>query len=193
MGLTRTTDAATEPVTLAEARLHTKQDSDITADDALITALIKAARETVENITGRALITQTWRLTLDEFPGDGVIWVPRPNLIAVSSITYKDVDGNTQTLASNQYVADVDSLPGRIHRAYNVSWPNVRGDANCITITFTAGYGAAAAVPESYKAAIKLLVGNWYENREQSVAGGLSEIPMGVQALLGGYRVVEAV
>lgn len=192
MGLKRTVDAATEPVTLTEAKLHVRQDG--TADDDLITSLIKAARETVENITGRALITQTWRMTMDAFPSDGVIWVPRPNLLTVTSITYTDSNGATQTLASTEYVVDVDSLPGRIHRAYNVSWPDTRAVPNAVTVTFTAGYGAASLVPESYKAAIKLLVGNWYENREQVIVGTTSsDLPMGVQALLGGYRVIEAV
>ena len=60
------TAPAAEPLTLAEAKLHLRVDD--TADDALIGALITAARQHAEHDTRRALVTQTWKLALDASP-----------------------------------------------------------------------------------------------------------------------------
>ncbi len=59
------TAPAVEPISTSEAKLHLKLDSD-TTDDTLIAALITAAREIIENMTGRALINQTWEMSLKE-------------------------------------------------------------------------------------------------------------------------------
>lgn len=192
-GLTLVTAPASEPVTDAEAKLHVRQDG--SADDALITTLVKAARETCENMTGRSFITTTWRLTLDAFPANGIIWLPRPNLIAVSSITYIDPNGDSQTWSSSNYSVDATSLPGNVQRKVGVTLPLTRVVPNAVTVNYTAGYGASASyVPDSIKAAMKLLIGHWYNNRESVTVGQLAgEIPMGVHALLAGYKVVEAV
>lgn len=172
MGLSLVTAPTVEPVTLAEARLHLKSDDSATTDDTLITALITAARELAENETRRALITQTWKLTLDEFPAEGLIYVPRPNLISVTSITYIDDDGVSQTLASDQYTVVTDTLPGEIHVAYDVDWPTTRAVPAAVTVNFTCGYGAtAAAVPGPIKAAMLLDIGDMYVNRESAIVG----------------------
>ena len=83
MPLTLTTPPAVEPVTLAEAKAHLKIDT--TDDDALITALIPAARARAEWHTGRALVTQGWTLWLDAWPD--IIAIPLPPLQAVASVT----------------------------------------------------------------------------------------------------------
>lgn len=62
--LERTSGPAFEPVTLAEMKLHLRTYASDTSEDALISSLITAAREWAENFTGRALVDQTWRLTL---------------------------------------------------------------------------------------------------------------------------------
>ena len=62
MKATLTVPPAGEPLTLAEAKPHLRVD--LNDDDALITALISAAREQVEFLTGQRLITQTWELEL---------------------------------------------------------------------------------------------------------------------------------
>jgi uncharacterized phiE125 gp8 family phage protein len=56
---------------------------------------------------------------------------------------------------------------------------------NGVEIQVVVGYGAEDAVPQEYKQAILLLLGHWYENREQVTVGEVArEIPMGVEALL---------
>lgn len=66
------TAPGSEPITLAEAKLHLRVETAMTDDDTLISALIVSARQAAETITRRALITQTWKLALDQFPAPGV-------------------------------------------------------------------------------------------------------------------------
>ncbi len=65
-----------EPVTLTEMKSNLRTFDSSTGEDDLITGKMVAAREWVEDFTGRALIDQTWRLTVDQcgyfFGGDSV-------------------------------------------------------------------------------------------------------------------------
>jgi uncharacterized phiE125 gp8 family phage protein len=60
-----------EPLSLADAKLFLHIDH--TVDDTLISDLIRAARKHVETVTGKRLVTQIWRLVLDQWPEDGVM------------------------------------------------------------------------------------------------------------------------
>jgi uncharacterized phiE125 gp8 family phage protein len=186
----RTADAAKEPVSLAEAKAHLREDS--TAADTTISALIVAARQYVEEHTGRALLTQTWSLVLDCFPtgGDQTIRLPRPPLVSVVSIVYVAGDGTSTTWGSANYRVDGSSEPARITLAYDATWPTARDVSNAVTITYQAGYGAAAAVPDAIKQAMYLLIGHWYTSREAEVVGTVvGRLGFAVDALLAPYRV----
>lgn len=186
MGLVQVTAPASEPITLAEAKLHLREDG--TAQNDLITAHIIAARQLAENDTGRSFVSQQWRLTMDDFPRDGSpIRLERPPLVSVQSITYVDSTGVTQTLAASEYVVDVSTLYGEVVLAYGAAWPNVRAGRGAVTVNYTAGYGAAAAVPEAIKAAIKLMVADLYENRESAIVGTIHTDNPVVRALLSAY------
>jgi len=174
-----------EPVTLTEAKTHLRVD--VTDDDVLITSLITSARQYVEQIARRALVTQTWRLSMQEFPASGVIILPKPPLQSVTSITYTDINGTTSTVDSSIYTVDTDSEPGRVVLKYGESWPSASlANTNPVQVTFVAGYGGQGAVPEYWKQAILLLVGHWYENREAIVVTGAipKEMPMAVRSLI---------
>jgi uncharacterized phiE125 gp8 family phage protein len=178
---------ASEPVSLAEAKTHMRIDH--SDDDTYITALIPAARKRIEQVTRRALIDQTWEMHLNWFPD--LIEVPRPPLSSVTSITYLDDNGASQTLASSVYTVDTDSQPGRIYEAYDQSWPTTYAVPKAIKVTFVAGYGSASSdVPADLVQAVKILVAHWYENREP-VAVGLSvaSIPMVLDYILEDYRI----
>jgi uncharacterized phiE125 gp8 family phage protein len=54
-----------------------------------------------------------------------------------------------------------------------------------IQVTYVAGYGAAASVPQKYKQAMLLLIGHWYENRETVIVGTISgPIALAVDSLI---------
>ena len=170
------------PVSLVDMKLHLKVESDVSADNNLITTLIGAASVNCEEFQHRSYVTQTRVLYYDEFPREFI--VPYPPLISVTSIYYIDTDGSSQLLAQDQYREDTGSEPGRITEAWNVSWPSTRAITNAVTLTYSAGYGAAASVPNPVKAAIKLLVGHWYEHRESVSDIPVSVLPQAVERLL---------
>ena len=179
------TAPATEPISLTEAKLHLKMD-DITTDDTLITSLIKAARMYCEQYCNAGFVTQTWEYYLDRFPR--VIELNKFPISAIS-IKYYDKDNVEQTLASTVYSVDMIDSPTRITLGENQTWPEIEGKLNAIKITATVGFGAAADVPDDIKAAILLMVGNLYANRESNVVGRMvTELPFGVKALLDNRR-----
>lgn len=183
------TAPASEPVTLAEAKLHCRVD--LTDDDALITAHIVSAREEIERLTGMALITQTLELVLPEWPCSDRVELPRPPLTSVTSVKYKDYTGSETTWDSANYIVGVDSVPGVLGLAWNAVWPSVvLYPVEPIRIRYVAGFASAAAVPQSLKQAMLLLIGHWYENREAGgdTVGEKSGIAFGVERLINSYR-----
>jgi uncharacterized phiE125 gp8 family phage protein len=153
---------------IADASLGVGAPTTNTTSDPEIARLIKSAREAAEQEIGRALITQTIEKTFDSWPynprtGRNVILLPP--LQSVVSITYVDLDGETQTLAADQYLVDSTGAPSRITPAYGVAWPSIRDQNNAVTVRFVAGYGDTAAdVPGCIKTwmlmRIKTLVDN---------------------------------
>ncbi len=176
--LTQLSQPAAEPLSLTEAKLHLRVDADLTDDDTLISALIVAARQQAEHRTGRALVSQQWRLGLDQFPDDS-LELPKPKLVSVESITYLDGDGSRQTISAADYEVITDELLGRVVPAYGKTWPtSIRSRPGCVQVSYTCGYGAAADVPQSIKAWMLLAIATWYENREALTAGQpVAELP----------------
>lgn len=186
MGLKLITGPGIEPVSLPEAKLHLRVDGD--DDDTAIMSQLMAARRWAEQAAWRAFITQTWELTMDAFPGTDRIELPRPPLQSVTSVKYTIDAGTEYTYASSNYIVDTDNEPGRIVLKSTSSWPSDSlYPVNGVRIRFVAGYGDDAEdVPEHFRQAVLLLLGHWYENREQVVVSGAvpKELPLGVEALL---------
>lgn len=169
------TGPTVEPIALDEAKVHLRVDDGVSDDDNLITTLVAAARQWAENFTGRAFITQTWRVKLDRFPS-GAIVLPKPPVTAVTSITYVDTTGTTQTLSSSLYATSLPTgpyaAPASIEPAYSTTWPSTRDEANAVTVEFICGYGAGgSSVPAAILAAMKLRLGTLYEHREGIIVG----------------------
>lgn len=174
---------ATEPVTLAEAEAYLRVDP--AANDILINALIVTARQQAEFFTQQAIITQTWKQSIDHFPANEIPL--KSPLVSVTSVTYIDINGTEQTLSTDVY--QVDTVGHRIFKKHNQSWPSIRSIQNAVTVTFVCGYGNAAAVPISIKQAILLLVGEMYAHREESITGAsVSMLPLTSERLLSHYR-----
>jgi len=187
-----TGEPAVEPLALPDAKTHLKIETSVTDDDALVTSLIKAARQHVEEHTHRKLIEQTLQTRFDTFPAsNGAILVPWPKLMSLTSLQYIDTNGTTQTLTvTTDYVVDAYSEPARIVPAYGKNWPTTQAMINAVTLEYEAGYGAAANVPEAIVHAMKLIIGHWYQNREAVVLGTITaEVPQAARALMDHYRV----
>lgn len=177
-----------EPLTLAEAKVQCKVDH--SDEDENILMLISTVRQHAETILRRRLITQTLDGYLDAFP----LEIKLMPLQSVTSITYVDTDGNTQTLAADQYLVDAVSQPARISRAYNVDWPDTRVQNNAVKIRFVAGYGVPSAVPQCIKSWMKIRIATIFANPQQIIIGpgGKIEIEAAfIDSLLDSERVHE--
>jgi len=183
------------PLDLDDAKTHLRVDVD--DDDELIQGLIQAATEYVETFTHRALMgSQIWDYSLCGFVTDscGSIWLPKPPVTSITSVSYVDTTGTTQVWASSNYRTELPAGPwarkARITAAYGVTWPSVRSVTGAVTIRFVCGYGTALYVPASIKAAMKILIGHWYEHREAVGVdiGNATAIPLAVDSLLWPYK-----
>jgi uncharacterized phiE125 gp8 family phage protein len=184
--LVRTVAPAAFPVSLAEVKAHLRVDDDLTADDALISAYLLSAVERAEAETRRSLISATWEMGLDGFPGNGEpIRLPQGRVQSVTSITYAATDGTQATWSADHYDADLKMEPARIVPAYNETYPSTRDVINAVKVTYVAGYGDDPAdVPEMIRLAILNLAAFYYDHR-----GMVEEIPGWVKPLLFPYKV----
>lgn len=186
-----TTPAETDPVTLEEAKLHLKVDTD--ADDALITQVISSATEYAEAFQKKAYVTRSISVFLDDVPVTGqeiilpLIPLVEPTAEDASSelaITIKQSDVDV-VVDPSQY--DVDYQDGKVK--INSSWAPVYDAAklphyNAVVIDVVVGYGAAADVPAKVKQAILLIIGHLYEHRSDTGDGKSQSIPLGAERLL---------
>jgi uncharacterized phiE125 gp8 family phage protein len=155
------TPATEKAVSLAEAKAHLRVTT--TADDDLITALIDAATDALHYLN-RTILPSVWALDLDAFADE--IALPRPPLVSVASIVYRDEANASQTLSTSVYDVVTDSEGhGYVRLAFDQSWPSIRSGGQPVTINFSAGY---STTPAPIKSAILLRLGRLYELRDQA-------------------------
>lgn len=176
------TAPAAEPVTVAEVKSHLSIEH--TDWDTMIGGWIAAARQQIDGPDGIgiAMVTQTWRLTLDAFPACP-LKMPLAPCQSITSIKYTDPDGTEVTVAAEDYVLVTDARPAILHPAYGVAWPSPRRVPGAVRITFVAGYGVAAAVPQDLKNAVLFMAAQNVVDRE-----GTGEPPALARATLARYR-----
>jgi uncharacterized phiE125 gp8 family phage protein len=156
----RTSDAATEPINSTEFKAIARIDG--TDEDTYIGTIITTARQMAEEYCQRSFITQTWKLYGNQWRQK--FFLPRGKVISVTSIKYTDTAELDTTLSVNDYRASLQTDVGLIVPVDE--WPETDPDfPNSFEITYTAGYGNAASVPEPIKQAIKLIAMDLYENR----------------------------
>lgn len=185
MKLARLTAPAVEPVTLAEAKAHLRVDA--ADDDAMIPRLIAAARQWVEEACGRALISQSWRMTLDAWPEDAEVALIRPPVQSVTAVRTLSAEGVATVWADANYAMAFGAEPQRLVRLVS-AWP-VPGRARAgIEIDMICGYGANAAdVPAALRQAVLLKTAQLYERRGEDKG----ESPDAAWALLAPFRTVR--
>ena len=185
-GHKRTQEPAAEPVSLDDVKDQLRIEDD--ADDALLSLYIQSAREQCEEVTGLALIEQQWRMTLDQWPGQGEPWwdgvkqmaiselrssarpfwviLPRYPLIDAESVTTYDQDGDPSTVDLSDFIVDREQQPGRIVLRSTATWPIALQRANAVEIDYTAGFGPDSdSVPAALRVALMQMVATMYEHR----------------------------
>jgi len=184
------TPPAAPVVSLAEAKKHVRAE-DFTDDDSYIESLVAAATGTIDGPNGwlgRALVTQTLEWRGDDFGCDD-IELPFPPISAIVSVKYDDTNGTEQTVSSGDYRLVGQPNKPRIALAYGSSWPSIRWQGEAVRVRYTAGYGAASAVPAPIRQAVLLMVGELYDKREVASDAQRYELPFAAAALLSTFRV----
>lgn len=161
------------------------------SEDDMLNELIVTAREYVESVTSRQIITATWDYCLDEWPCGDSIKLPWGCLQSVVSVIWKSTDGTETTLTptTDYLVEDNGDQCGRIVLPYQGCWPS--GElfpSNPITIRYICGWTSAAAVPSRIKSAIKRVCVNLYANRGDDVIGQTVVYDKTVERLLSNAR-----
>lgn len=147
------------PVSLTEVKADLRVIH--SGDDAMLQTLLDAAVTSLdgaEGTLGRCMVTQTWDWTTDDFTEE--LKIPLPTLQSITSITYRDADGATQTATGHLISGQRVTMPD--------GWPATDGNPGAVTVRFVAGYGLAAAVPAALKAAILLKVRDLYDKGEDN-------------------------
>lgn len=184
-------------------------------EDAWLTAAISVAREWCEWYTASAIAPQTLELGLGGFPvaattsttdassqdavlftwDDGIMLPFASPIIAVTQVVYDDASGAAVTMSAGDYYVDEFQRPAHLYPAAGTSWPTAQAsNRRAVRIRYTAGYDLPGTspvtnpLPFAIKAAMLLVIGHLYENRENSAETSVSEIPLGAASLLERYR-----
>ena len=129
------------PISLTEAKKHCEIDDTDIAHDTYVKSLVMAATGRVEQYLHRRLVTQTWKLYLDQWPGWGGIILPFGRLQSVTSIKYTDYAEDESTFSADDYIVNTQIEPGLIKLGYQKSWPtDTLYPSNPIKIEFMCGY-----------------------------------------------------
>ena len=179
-----------EPITLTDAKEQLRIDH--TDHDFMITGLIKAAREQIEAMCGRAIVQQTRIAYFDRWP-DKVFNLLYPEIRSITYIKYTDADGDEETYGSDNYALDPGSEPGRIVLGYNKTWPSatLNNEDYPIEIKYISGYAPDGAdltanVPERIKLVMKMLIESMYGGMQEGYAKYRDDA---IHSMLNQYRV----
>lgn len=174
-------------------------------DDALILAFLDAATDHVERFTGRSVLIRTYEFALDDFPRTRVaprllqpsIEIPYPPLLGVIRFAFGD-DSDSEVEEGVGFM--VDRYGDKAKLRPTLTWPTITQYPNIVTCQYAAGYASEAGpntdwpdapvMPGAIRAALLLMVGHLYANREASVDKVMQELPLGVEALLRPWRVL---
>jgi len=180
------TPAASEPITLTEAKNFLRVD--VSDDDALITALISAAREMCESYTRRILVTTTIDEFFDGFPNyrnnisKDIIYLSRGPVQSVENVKYVDEIGSEETVAASYYVVDKISEPARI--ASTAGWFATNGIINQVIVRYVVG-NSVADIPKPLLQGMLLIISDLYDKREDRV----HRLPTASEYLFNPFRI----
>ena len=144
-------------------------------EDSVVQQYIKSATDEAERKTGRQLLEATYELILDGFNTDvkNRIYLPKPPLKSIESITYYDAANQQQTLATSKYYVEVNEIQGYVE--FLEATPAVYDRKDAVKITFKAGYGESADLPESIKQWIMIRTANFFEFRQGAEKAEMSD------------------
>lgn len=182
------TAPAATPITLAEVKEQLRIDH--SDENSIITRLIAAATAFTDahGALGHAMITQTWAQWVQPHPTQtvGLLMGPVQSVLAVK---YYDADNTLQTDTLSNYEVVGTGFQKSIGPKAGFNWPVTYDRPDAIRIEYTAGYGDSPSdVPHTIRHAMLMLVGHWYDNREDATRDRLENVPFGFESMIGMHR-----
>ena len=180
-------------ISTLEAKKHLRVSH--TDDDTYILSLIQSATQDVEKYCNLILMRTTVIQYADCWTDVGELYfspVENSGAAAITSIKYWD-DASTpvlQTWNASNYHFDKFSCPTRIGLQPNADLPGIANRLNAVEITYTIGYSGTDLIPKLLKQAILIMVGQWYENRQEAVVGrSVGIIPLTARYIMDKYKI----
>lgn len=171
------------PITRTEGKAQLNIETAFTDDDTSIDNFIKQAAAYFFNRTGRQLIQATWQLALDDwhYSENYCLELPVGPVVEVSSVKYYDENNTLQTLATSEYRLNNFQEPAQLELFGTL--PGLYDRTDAVLIEYIAGCGASganeaaqqAAIDQSDKTLIKLLLTLFYEYRDGNFPSGTLE------------------
>lgn len=157
-------------VSMVEARTAARADVDENGTSPLdgeIQRAIRTYTTEAEGETNRAIMEQTWRLTLDRF--NGAIELRRPPLLQVVHVKFYDTENVQRTLDPQDYQVDGESEPGYIVPAAGKAWPATASRINAVEVQIRCGYGPDhTSVPDSISGFILARLSEHFQSAGQA-------------------------
>jgi uncharacterized phiE125 gp8 family phage protein len=178
-------------VSVDDCKLDLRIESGFTLDDALILSYINASSRLASEITGRKLISESIKFSIDTTYFNERIVLPFTPVSEITEIQYYDAAGVSQTMnISDFYLYNFDDK-SELCLKEGLVLPSVDDRRDAVNITFTTGYGANSSdIPDTIKKGIRMLVTHYYENRNNTILGmSVADIPFGVESLLNAERI----
>lgn len=177
--ITLVTAADDRVITPSDLRTHSRIDD--TAEDSYLEQLIDSATQAAESYTWRRFVTQTWDQSFNAFCDPLVLRYPP--LVSVTSVTYIDGAGDTQTLSTDVYETGRVNGLDVVRRKYSQVWPTTQAHADVVTVRMVVGYGDPDDVPEKIKDAVRVHADHHFKTRGGQV------MPDGFYSLLYPFQV----
>ena len=179
---------ATNVVSLLQAKAHLRvEHSD---DESLIDTLIGVAQNVVEAYTGRFLQQVEGSFYFDDFH-EFMNLHAGPNLALRNSnsaegVTYLDTAGRQTVVDLDKYVLEGKGYPARLRMLDTPS--DVESDSlNAVRVDVTVGHTQADR-PDALIAAMLLIIGHLYENRQDVGQHKTHATPLASRYLMEPYR-----
>ena len=150
----KTTDEASLPVSLQQAKLHLRIASDDL--DEAVSLNLHAAIDYCERVTARVLrVSHTVVQSYSQWPCSPLRsdWQPARS---ITSVTYYDADNAQQTVSSSDYRLIQGNAGAILEFDQDYTYPTLYDRSDAVQVTYLAGYASMADVPATAKKAILL-------------------------------------
>lgn len=185
----------TAPLSLEKARKHLNILPDENSppshpDDDVIQDAINDAVAWAENYLLRSITPKRYEAFFDSLPTKACF--PRlpfaAPLMALESIHYLDQSGVEQVLDSSTYVVLSRMSPAAFDLKIGQTWPASSVGPESVRVVYTAGYADTATFPSDIMRALKQIMAEFFENREDSTMMNQRPVSFSSKNLLQPHR-----